>query len=69
MNNINPLNFISQLQQFAKTIQGDPKQQVEQLVASGQMSQETYSQYSRVADAFSSGNTNGAMSMIFGNNK
>ena len=63
---MNPVAFMQQLQSFAKTVQGDPRQQVMQLMQNGQMSQQTYSQYSKVAEMFQNGNQQGALSMIFG---
>ena len=42
-------NFIQRLNQFSQTIQGDPKQQVQQLLNSGQMSQQQYNQLSQMA--------------------
>ena len=63
---MNPVTFMQQLQSFANTVQGDPRQQVMQLMQSGQMSQKTYSQYSKVAEMFQNGNQQGALSMIFG---
>lgn len=63
---MNPIAFMQQLQSFANTIQGDPKQQVMQLMQSGQMSQQTYSQYSKIAEMFSNGNQQGALNTIFG---
>lgn len=66
MNNVNPGNFMNELNNFANTVQGDPKQQVQELLNSGKMDQNTYSMYSRVAEAFTSGNPMQAVSMIFG---
>ncbi len=48
----NILNVINQFDQFARQFQGDPKQQVEQLLASGQMSQQQYGQLQRMAGIF-----------------
>lgn len=42
-------NFIQRLNQFSQTIQGDPKQQVQQLLNSGRMSQQQYNQLSQMA--------------------
>lgn len=47
--NINP-QLIEQLQQFKKTFQGDPRQQVQQLLNSGKVTQEQYNQAVRMAD-------------------
>lgn len=63
---LNPMNFMMELQKFASTLQGDPKQQVEQLMKTGQMSQETYSQYSKVAEMIDGGNPQNALKIIFG---
>ena len=46
----NPMmNMITQLNQFRQTFQGNPKQQVQQLLNSGKMSQEQFNQLSRMA--------------------
>lgn len=63
---LNPMNFMMELQKFASGLQGDPKQQVEQLMKTGQMSQETYSQYSKVAEMIDGGNHQNALKIIFG---
>ena len=42
-------NFVQRLNQFSQTIQGDPKQQVQQLLNSGRMSQQQYNQLSQIA--------------------
>lgn len=41
--------MIGQIKQFGQTIQGDPKKMVEQLLASGQMSQAQLNQYTQIA--------------------
>lgn len=41
--------FLQQFNQFRATLQGDPKQQVEQLLQSGKMSKEQYSQLEQIA--------------------
>lgn len=41
--------IVGQVQEFAKTIQGNPKQMVEQLLASGQLSQKDFNKYSQIA--------------------
>lgn len=46
-NNMN--NVINQLNQFQSTFQGDPKQQVQDLLNSGRMSQEQFNQLSSMA--------------------
>lgn len=46
----NPMmNMMTQLNQFRQTFQGNPKQQVQQLLNSGRMSQEQFSQLSQMA--------------------
>ena len=46
----NPMmNMITQLNQFRQTFQGNPKQQVQQLLSSGRMSQEQFNQLSQMA--------------------
>lgn len=48
-----PLNMIQQLfNQFRNTFQGDPHQQVMNLLNSGQMSQEQFNQLSTMAQQF-----------------
>lgn len=48
-NQNNFMNIANSVKEFAKTIQGDPKSMVEQLLASGQMSQAQFNQYSQMA--------------------
>ena len=57
---------MDELNKFAGTVQGDPQQQVQNLLNSGQMSQQTYSKYNQVAQAIQSGNMMQAIAMIFG---
>lgn len=46
----NPMtNMINQLNQFRQTFQGDPRQQVQQLLNSGKMSQQQFNQLSQMA--------------------
>lgn len=46
----NPMtNMFAQLNQFRQTFHGDPKQQVQQLLNSGRMSQAQYNQLSQMA--------------------
>ena len=46
----NPMiNMMTQLNQFRQTFQGNPKQQVQQLLNSGSMSQEQFNQLSQMA--------------------
>lgn len=42
-------NMLNKLNQFRQTIQGDPKQQAQQLLNSGQMSQDQYNRLSQMA--------------------
>lgn len=46
-----PLNngLLSQFQQFKQNFSGDPKQQVQQLLDSGQMTQEQFNKLSQMA--------------------
>lgn len=48
----NMANVINQFNQFQSTFQGDPRQQVQNLLNSGQMSQEQFNQLSSMAQAF-----------------
>lgn len=48
--NIN--NVLNQFNQFKSTFQGDPKQKVQDLLNSGQMSQEQFNQLSSMAQMF-----------------
>lgn len=43
---------IDQFNQFQSTFQGDPKQKVQELLNSGQMSQEQFNQLSSMAQVF-----------------
>lgn len=45
-------NMISQFQQFKQGFRGDPQQQVQQLLNSGQMTQEQFNKLSQVATQF-----------------
>lgn len=45
----NMQNLLSRLNQFRQSFQGDPKQQVQQLLNSGKMSQNQYNQLSQMA--------------------
>ena len=45
----NPQNMIRQFQQFKNTFSGDPREEVQRLLDTGQMSQETYSRLSEQA--------------------
>ena len=45
MGGVNPMNMLMQrLQQFRNMFTGDPRQQIQQLMNSGKISQETYNQ-------------------------
>lgn len=48
-NQNNFMNIANSVKEFAKTIQGNPKSMVEQLLSSGQMSQAQFNQYSQMA--------------------
>ena len=48
----NFMNMISQFDQFKRTFQGDPKQQVQNLLNSGQMSQSQFNQLQAMATQF-----------------
>lgn len=45
-------NLIQQFQQFRASFQGDPRQQVQQLLNSGKMSQEQFNQLAGLANQF-----------------
>ena len=45
-------NMMSQFQQFKQNFQGDPRQRVQQLLDSGQMSQEQFNKLSQMATQF-----------------
>lgn len=42
-------NLVQQLNSFRQSVQGDPKQQVQQLLNSGRMTQSQYNQLSQMA--------------------
>jgi len=50
MMNNNPMNFIQRFNQFRQTFQGNPEEQVKQLLQSGRMTQEQYQQYKATAE-------------------
>ena len=51
MQNQAPMNgLIQRFQQFSRAFQGDPKQQVQQLLNSGRVSQEQYNQAVNLAN-------------------
>lgn len=45
----NMQNLVGQLNQFKNSLQGDPRQQVQELLNSGRMSQTQYNQLSQMA--------------------
>lgn len=45
-------NTAAQFNQFKNSFQGDPKQQVQQLLNSGRMSQSQFNQLKNIADRF-----------------
>ena len=47
-----PLNIMNQFQQFKSSFQGDPQQQVQNLLNTGQMSQEQFNYLSILAQQF-----------------
>ena len=48
----NFLNLVSQFNSFRQNFQGDPKQQVQQLLREGKMSKEQFNQLSQMANQF-----------------
>lgn len=48
----NMMNMISQFNQFRSTFQGDPQQKVQELLNSGQMTQQQFNQLSQMAQQF-----------------
>lgn len=46
------LNMVSQFNQFKSSFKGDPRQQVQQLLDSGQMTQQQFNQLSQAATQF-----------------
>lgn len=50
--NNNFANMMSQFNQFKQNFKGDPQQQVQQLLNSGQMTQEQFNQLSQAATQF-----------------
>lgn len=48
----NMQNLMNQFQQFKSQFQGDPQQQVQELLNSGQMTQEQFNQFSDMAQPF-----------------
>ncbi len=52
LNNNGFMNMMSQFQEFKQNFNGDPQQQVQQLLNSGQMSQQQFNQLSTMATQF-----------------
>lgn len=48
----NPMEMIQQFNQFRSGFQGDPRQTVQNLLQTGQMSQEQFNQLSQMAQTF-----------------
>lgn len=48
----NMMNLMGRFQQFKNNFQGDPREQVQQLLNSGQMTQEQFNQLSQMASQF-----------------
>lgn len=48
----NMMNMLQQFNQFKSTFRGDPKQKVQELLNSGQMSQQQFQQLSAMAEQF-----------------
>ena len=44
--------MVQKFNEFRRTLQGDPQMMVQQLLNSGKMSQQTYNQYSQMAQEF-----------------
>lgn len=66
MNNVNQNNFIEELNKFAANYQGDPREEVQNLLNSGKMSQQTYSRLNQMANAIQNGNMMQAIASMFG---
>lgn len=49
--NQNMQNIVSQFNQFKQTFSGDPRQQVQQLLNSGRVTQEQYNQAVKIANS------------------
>lgn len=45
-----PISMVEQFNQFVSNFRGDPKQKVEELLKTGQMSREEFNQYSQMAN-------------------
>lgn len=66
MSNVNQNNFVEELNKFAANYQGDPKAEVQNLLNSGKMSQQTYSRLNQMANAIQNGNMMQAIASMFG---
>ena len=66
MNSINQNNFVEELNKFAANYQGDPRAEVQNLLNSGKMSQQTYSKLNQMANAIQNGNMMQAIASMFG---
>lgn len=57
---MNPFNLIQQFNAFRQNFQGDPRQKVEELLRSGQMTQEQFNQlYSQASEFYKTLGGNG----------
>lgn len=45
-----PQNFMERLQQFSRSISGNPQQIVQNLISSGRMTQQQFQQYAQTAN-------------------
>ena len=50
--NNNIANFMQRFQQFKQNFKGDPRQQIQQMLNSGQVSQQQYNQAIQIAQQF-----------------
>ena len=48
----NMMNFVQQFNQFRSQFKGDPKQQVQELLNSGKMTQSQFNQFRTMAEQF-----------------
>ena len=51
---VNPLQMIQKFNEFKRSFSGDPKKEVEKLIASGQINQEQLNQLQSMAQSFQS---------------
>lgn len=47
-----PMNLMMEFQKFRQNFQGDPRQQVQNMLNSGQMTQEQFNQLSQLAQSY-----------------